>query len=63
MKVKYEQTIRVVEDQKYSFLYIFRHAIKAKDQHIVELKEKYKAKKLQINKEINKLKGFWQVGL
>jgi len=48
---------------KSKFFTNFRQAIKAKDQHIVELKDKYKAKKNQINKEINKLKNFWQVGL
>ena len=40
--------------------YLFRQAIKIKDNYILELKDKYKHKKNQINKEINKLKTFWQ---
>jgi hypothetical protein len=49
MKLKYEKTIELVEEQKYNFCLLFRQAIKVKDLHIFELKEKYKAKKQQIN--------------
>jgi len=47
-------------NNKSNFFIKLRQTIKAKDQYILDLKEKYKAKKNQINKEINKLKNFWQ---
>lgn len=61
MRKRYSSTILAFEEQKYFFLY-FRRVIKSKDQYIKDIKEKYKAKKNQINKEINKLKTFWQTG-